>query len=89
MIEQYQSHGAHAEERWYVSATLGYVLILANSVVETRNEMDIRNNSVKSSRRLLGAVHSPITDTDSGHGVSSSEDSADSVKPGPGSRRAS
>ena len=42
--------------------------------------MDIRNNSVKSPRRLLGAVHSPITDPDSGHGVSSSEDSADSVK---------
>ena len=35
--------------------------ILANSVVETRNEMDIRNNSVKSPRRLLGAVHSAIT----------------------------
>ena len=40
--------------------------ILANSVVETRNEMDIRNNSVKSPRRLLGAVHSPITAPRSG-----------------------
>ena len=48
-------------EEMVVWCCLADVYILANSVVETRNEMDIRNNSVKSPRRLLGAVHSPIT----------------------------